>query len=181
MTRAGCALRHFDPLLSIEALALLTAIRISLPRRNLGPTYRSLQRLVPVVRGNNQKNLAEQEQKIWLAVQRIANHFPIKTTCLPRSLALYTMLRRRSISTELCIGIAGNSKNFRSHAWVEINGIPLGESAQVLGDFQQLPLEQLLQMGNDAIVRWTKGADMHAQSMSVNLDKLTSYKGRNDS
>ena len=56
-----------------------------------------------------------------------ARHSVIKSTCLERSLALWWLLARQGIAAQLCIGVRTAGKEFSAHAWVEYEGIALGE------------------------------------------------------
>ncbi len=50
---------------------------------------------------------------------------PIK--CLERSLALQRILRKRGVPAELQIGVEKNGTALAGHAWLEIDGEPIGE------------------------------------------------------
>jgi hypothetical protein len=43
-----------------------------------------------------------------------------ETLCLPRALATHAMLRRRGISSRICLGVAREQDKFAAHAWVEV-------------------------------------------------------------
>ncbi|MEW5828586.1 MAG: lasso peptide biosynthesis B2 protein [Chloroflexota bacterium] len=55
-------------------------------------------------------------------------HF-LPMTCLVRALALYRLLERRGIPSRLRIGAARAGGGMRAHAWVEVEGRAVGESA----------------------------------------------------
>jgi Transglutaminase-like superfamily len=42
--------------------------------------------------------------------------------CLSRALAAQTMLRRRGIASQLCLGVAREGGVLTAHAWVEVRG-----------------------------------------------------------
>ena len=48
--------------------------------------------------------------------------------CLPRSLLLFWLLRARQESVELCLGISKNKADLEGHAWVERDGIIMGDT-----------------------------------------------------
>ncbi len=48
--------------------------------------------------------------------------------CLPRSLLLFWILRARRKSVELCLGISKNKAELEAHAWVEQDGLVLGDT-----------------------------------------------------
>ena len=51
---------------------------------------------------------------------------PVRSKCLPRSLALWTMLQRAGIDATLRIGMRTDGSG-EAHAWVEHDGCPVGE------------------------------------------------------
>lgn len=52
--------------------------------------------------------------------------------CLPRSLLLYRELSKRSADPRLFLGFAGDGRPLVGHAWVVIDGEPLGEADATL-------------------------------------------------
>ena len=59
-------------------------------------------------------------------------------TCLVRSLALRWMLNKRGIPVQLCIGVSKILFGMHAHAWVEINGQPIGDAQDVAERFKKL-------------------------------------------
>jgi hypothetical protein len=49
--------------------------------------------------------------------------------CMRRSLLLFALLRRRGMPVRVCFGIARSGQGLTGHAWVELDGEPLAESA----------------------------------------------------
>lgn len=68
------------------------------------------------------------------AVRRGADRLPLDFKCLPRAVALHTMLRRRKLPSRLVIAAADPQVRGRAddlHAWVELGGeILIGETDQ---------------------------------------------------
>jgi hypothetical protein len=54
-----------------------------------------------------------------------------RATCLPRSLVLWCLLRRRGIDADLRIGVRKEAGEFQAHAWVEYRGAVLNDAAAV--------------------------------------------------
>ena len=52
--------------------------------------------------------------------------------CLPRSLVLWFLLRRRKIDARLRIGVRRHSEEFDAHAWVEWSGFVVNDRRDVL-------------------------------------------------
>lgn len=48
--------------------------------------------------------------------------------CLPRSLLLFWLFRARHEPVELCLGVIKNRTTMEGHAWVERDGIVLGDT-----------------------------------------------------
>ncbi len=58
--------------------------------------------------------------------------------CLERSLILYRYLAAAGAAPHLVIGLAPPGGPFRGHAWVEVAGRPVGETAADLAPYQPL-------------------------------------------
>lgn len=71
------------------------------------------------------------------AVAMAGAFFPGRAICLEQSLTLYLLLRRRGIPVELRIGV--QPYPFHAHAWVEFEGEPVNEEAEVVRQFVLLP------------------------------------------
>lgn len=64
-------------------------------------------------------------------------------TCLVRANTLCWMLSRRGIPAQLRIGANKTSYEIHTHAWVEIEGQPVGEAEDIAGRFKVLsPIER---------------------------------------
>lgn len=68
------------------------------------------------------------------AVKVAARRRVVGVVCLPESLTLLTLLRRRGIAAELRIGVA-TAGPFAAHAWVEVDGRPVNDTADVAERF----------------------------------------------
>jgi hypothetical protein len=58
-----------------------------------------------------------------------------RATCLPRSLVLWWLLRRRGIDADLRIGVRKEAGQLQGHAWVEYRGAVLNDGAVVSGRY----------------------------------------------
>jgi hypothetical protein len=54
-----------------------------------------------------------------------------RPTCLHRSLAVWWLLRRQGIASELRIGVRMEQGRFEAHAWVERAGVALNDGSDV--------------------------------------------------
>ena len=64
-------------------------------------------------------------------IRTAARNTPGADTCLVRSLALLGVLRRNGIPAELRIGVGTTQPRLAAHAWVEVDGVPVNEAANV--------------------------------------------------
>lgn len=72
------------------------------------------------------------------AVDRAVNHHLHPIRCLPRALVLQTLLRRAGVVTELRLGVRREADGISAHAWLEADGIPVGEPAGHVEQFAPL-------------------------------------------
>ncbi len=127
-------LRRFSALpgpakvLFLRAVVLLPLLTLSLRVRGFRATQRFLQKFtasaktcppVPAV-----ESLVVLTTRMVLAAAR---NSPIPSTCLERSLSLWWMLARQGIATQFRIGVRKDDEKFAAHAWVERDGVAIGE------------------------------------------------------
>jgi hypothetical protein len=109
----------------LRAALLLPLISISLRMRGFGMTQGTLQRLFPSKQETiDSRRCAELTARM---VRAAVHHGVGHPSCLEESLALWWLLGRRGIASELRIGIKKDSPKFEAHAWVELGGAPLNE------------------------------------------------------
>lgn len=62
------------------------------------------------------------DEACWVAwsVETMGRKAWLHSSCLPQALAAQAMLRRRGISSRLCLGVAHNEGILAAHAWVEV-------------------------------------------------------------
>lgn len=75
---------------------------------------------------------AERARAIARVVGVVAGRGPVHATCLRRALLLSWILRREGIASALRIGVRREGDELLAHAWVEHDGIPLGEAEPAL-------------------------------------------------
>lgn len=64
-------------------------------------------------------------------VQVAARRCPWRANCLQQSLALWWLLRRQGIGSDLRIGVHKDTAHFQAHAWVEYQGVALNDHPDV--------------------------------------------------
>jgi transglutaminase superfamily protein len=70
----------------------------------------------------------------WLAHGR----GPWTSSCLTRSIVLYTLLRSHGYAPCLHIGVVGAPARFLAHAWVTLQGHPVGERTMTVASYREL-------------------------------------------
>jgi hypothetical protein len=55
-------------------------------------------------------------------IEAVAVFYPLKATCLKKSLILLRILRKRGVPAELRLGVRKVHDDFTSHAWIECEG-----------------------------------------------------------
>lgn len=134
-------LRHFlslpghDRLLLLQAWLLLLAADLAL-RLRPGPLLRQ---------GTGGANAAP----ALLTAAAAADHLrrlvdmaaavhPLRPTCLRRALTLQWLLRRQGIAADLRIGARLGADGLAAHAWLELDGRPVGEPEDVARTYTPL-------------------------------------------
>jgi hypothetical protein len=77
-----------------------------------------------------------QVQATKYAVSLAAAFIPARILCLERSLVLYYKLKRNRVPAALRLGV--RALPFAAHAWVELEGSPVNETADFLKDFKPI-------------------------------------------
>jgi hypothetical protein len=104
--------------------------------------YRRAQRLAARLGGRRPlAEGAETEARVAASVRMLdaaVAHVPGSSTCLARSLVLWTMLRRQGIDSEIVIGVRPGGAPLDAHAWVERRGRAIDDDADHVASFGQL-------------------------------------------
>ena len=93
----------------------------------------------------NRENSISSQMLTTVSMVKIAAKYYKWATCLRKSLALWFLLRRQGILTELQIGTRFEKEEFQAHAWVEYQGFVVGDRPQVkqhFVSFENLNLSQ---------------------------------------
>lgn len=65
-------------------------------------------------------------------------HFPADVSCLHYCVAIWWLLHRRGVASEIVFGVAKNGETLLIHAWLECNGVVVSDAPGVLHDFRRL-------------------------------------------
>lgn len=117
----------------LQAIRRLLHIRLLLAIHGIAGSHRRLQRRHPDP-GHRPQTGTGFDAPLWqarsLALGRAAAGIP-GSHCLARSLALWHWLGQEGIGSELRIGVRIENGTSHGHAWVEHDGTPIGEAADI--------------------------------------------------
>ena len=119
----------------LQAFVFLPLIAIGLHCMNFQRLSSILARFSPVPGEVCSDAAMQQAAATTHLVQAAASRTPFKITCLVRSAALWFLLRRQGIGSEIRIGVSQQESTFKAHAWVESNGIVLNDRNDIHNQF----------------------------------------------
>lgn len=118
----------------LRAALLLPLISVSLKIRGFRATQESLLRFLAHPQHVSEEGAAhlvsdaEETRLCVLMVNAAVRHAWRRSTCLEKSLALWWLLKRQGIASELRIGARKTDGKFEAHAWVERQSIAVNDS-----------------------------------------------------
>lgn len=118
----------------LRALAFLPLTEAGLRTVGFRRWKQTIEHFSPPVPGRHALGLAAQleiAEAIARAARSAERHGPATPNCLERSLALWWLLRREAIDAELHIGARKSESRFEAHAWVELGGVVLNDTADI--------------------------------------------------
>ena len=113
--------------LFLRAAVLLPLISLSLRLRGFRGTQSFLQKFLSPSNDAADTSAPECRDLTVRMVRAAVRHSPGHPTCLEESLALWWLLGRQGIASELRIGVRKQNERFEAHAWVERDGTALNE------------------------------------------------------
>jgi hypothetical protein len=115
--------------LFLSASVVLPLISVSLRWRGFRKTKAALQYFLSVPYGS--QNPGAQARAVFTAqmVHTAARHGIGGPACLEASLALWWLLARQGIASDLRVGVRKDGETFEAHAWVECGGQTLNDPA----------------------------------------------------
>jgi hypothetical protein len=102
-------------------------LTVSLRVLGFGPTRRLLQKFIPPRKNSPPVAAVELCALTSRMVLAAGRNSPIPSTCLERSLSLWWLLARQGLATQFRIGVRKDCEKFTAHAWVEREGVAIGE------------------------------------------------------
>lgn len=125
--RRFSALERPARVLFLRASVLLPLISISLRWRGFCKTKASLEQFLSAPFGSQNPD-AQGRAALTARMVRAAGHYGIgHPNCLKVSLALWWLLARQGIASDLRVGVRKDEEKFEAHAWVEFRGAALNE------------------------------------------------------
>jgi Transglutaminase-like superfamily len=113
--------------LFLRASLVLPLITISLRWRGFRKTKALLQHFLSVPYGSQNPD-AQLRASLTAQMVRVAGRHGIgNPSCLEVSLALWWLLARQGLASDLRVGIRKDGEKFEAHAWVECAGATLNE------------------------------------------------------
>jgi hypothetical protein len=127
------ALSRAEQSLFIQALLILPLIAFGLRLAGLRRMQTLLARLAPLdpVPGSAVEGALPQATATARWVKAAAINGPYRATCLPQALAVWWLLRRRGITSDLRLGVRKAGGSFEAHAWVEHAGLVLNDPQDI--------------------------------------------------
>jgi len=122
-----CGLTWQERWLLLQAFVFLSLVTAGLHFMNFQRLHSLLARFANAPLDVCGDAALQQASAISRLVQAAASRIPWKITCLVRSTALWYMLRRKGIGSEIRIGVNQLEGEFHAHAWVEIDGIVIND------------------------------------------------------
>jgi len=78
-------------------------------------------------------------RRLALAVERAAEHGPVRATCLERAIALDRLLRRHGVARgRIRVGVRWENDQFLAHAWVELDDLILADTPNRVQAFRTI-------------------------------------------
>jgi len=120
--------------LLLEAWLLLAGV-------GAGLRFLPLRRLQDLLlRSNRLRRLPSGDPERMARLVGIASRHQIwEVRCLERSLVLQALLARCGTCPDLRIGVRREGDTLYAHAWIEVEGRPVGEARDIAGSFRPFP------------------------------------------
>jgi hypothetical protein len=133
-----------------QAWVFLSLVSIGLRFGGFPKVKKTLERLAPIPDVAISLDSVSTGRGLAPLIAAAAARNPFNPTCLPRSLTLWWMLRRRRMDCQLRLGVRKADAGVEAHAWVEARGQVLNDSPDVRDRFTAFDP-----------VQWPEGARWH--------------------
>jgi len=120
----------------VEAWMVLLRFKLALYWKNIDSF--SVSKIPSAENNEITAELQDYSQHLHQLIHWASRLHILPMACLERSLTLRWMLVRRKISAQIRIGATSAQSEFAAHAWVEVNGLAIGESDNMISKFSSL-------------------------------------------
>lgn len=117
----------------VQAFFLAVLVQVCLWLLPFGKVNRAFRARIERYAAGEIKELLAPSKIVWLV--SVACRFVPGARCLTRSMVSQLILARRGVATTLRIGVRKVGGDLDAHAWLELDGRPLFENPDHLGDF----------------------------------------------
>lgn len=119
----------------IESAAAMPLVQVSLGLIGFKRTFGVLSRGAELFGRPAETFSMEQARRLARLVGAASRYGLVEGSCLSRSLTLWWLLRTRRIDGRLCVGVRPGDRGPESHAWIELDGVPINDSLDVRARF----------------------------------------------
>lgn len=120
----------------LVAVGFIGMVMLTLRRRGLGVATQRLRRVCPPQGPQDPRRDALQgSRRVAHAVDVAAQLVPLWVGCLPRALVTEALLRHDGIEAAVRIGVRHDAAGFAAHAWVEVDGMPINDSVEIVSQY----------------------------------------------
>lgn len=116
--------------LVVQAFLLLPLVALGIRLLPVRRWHSVLTCLAPTAQepaGTPIETVVQQARATARLIRVAAGHGLCRAQCLEQSLALWWLLRRQGLATDLRIGVRKEAGRFEAHAWVEHQGVVLND------------------------------------------------------
>ena len=121
-----------DRSLIVQVLSVSVAISCGFRVLGVARSQALLRRWATSGNGDRTHPPTQADISAVLRAQSIVRKSSIEGTCLVRSFTLWALLSKRGCNTDLRIGFRKGQNGQEGHAWVELKGVPLNETPEVV-------------------------------------------------
>ena len=140
------AVRHWR--LFAEAVALLPAAALSLRVGGFRSCQTVFRRISTPRAAGQRRDKSAEPVAVAQVVRLVAAYGPYRANCLPQSLVLWSLLRRRGFEATVEIGARQKEDQFEAHAWVELDGNRLDGGLATESQFRPLTAVSSAEVAN---------------------------------
>ena len=125
-----------DRALLMQAMLLFPVVATSLKTLGLRRTQSWLAGNALATTGPSIEQTRVNVRRAAKMVAAACRQYPLSSSCLPRTVVLWSLLRRGGIDADVRIGVRGDAQSeFQAHAWLEWNGEVINDVRDVAREY----------------------------------------------